>query len=313
MSATTYVQAMISNTSTFSIYATVKTIAADGTITAGVAALAVSTAVTPSGNSYYVFNSVIKISANKFMIFYAATASTVYAIVGQVSGTTITFGSAVAVNAATSTFISAATNGANSVFNAITATGGGGGARTSNAGDTAGYNGGSGGGGGGSSGSLMLGGTGVSGQGYAGGNNNGPQPAPYPGGGGGGAGSVGADANNSTGVSGNGGSGYTSSITGTSVSYAGGGGGGNYGGGTPGTASAGGGAGSGSGNGTAGTANKGGGGGGANSAGTGGNGGSGVVIIRTVNAVASTTGSPTTTTSGIYTIYTFTSSGSITF
>ena len=45
----------------------------------------------------------------------------------------------------------------------------------------------------------------------------------------------------------------------------------------------------------------------------GGSGGSGVVIIRSPYLLASTTGSPTVTTDGVYTIYTFTASGSITF
>jgi hypothetical protein len=47
-----------------------------------------------------------------------------------------------------------------------------------------------------------------------------------------------------------------------------------------------------------------------------GNGGSGIVIIRypdNYDAAASTTGSPTVTVSGGYRIYTWTSSGSITF
>jgi hypothetical protein len=37
------------------------------------------------------------------------------------------------------------------------------------------------------------------------------------------------------------------------------------------------------------------------------------VIVRTLSTAASTTGSPTVTTDGSYNIYTFTSSGSITF
>mgnify|MGYP006271197817 CR=1 FL=1 len=48
----------------------------------------------------------------------------------------------------------------------------------------------------------------------------------------------------------------------------------------------------------------------------GGGGGSGIVIIRfrsSITAPSATTGSPTITTSGGYTYYTFTGSGSITF
>jgi hypothetical protein len=37
------------------------------------------------------------------------------------------------------------------------------------------------------------------------------------------------------------------------------------------------------------------------------------VIVRTLSTAASTTGSPTVTTDGSYNIYSFTSSGSITF
>ena len=42
-------------------------------------------------------------------------------------------------------------------------------------------------------------------------------------------------------------------------------------------------------------------------------GGSGVVIIRTLQTASATTGSPTTSTDGSYNIYKFTGSGSITF
>jgi hypothetical protein len=45
----------------------------------------------------------------------------------------------------------------------------------------------------------------------------------------------------------------------------------------------------------------------------GGNGGSGVVIIRSPQAAASTTGSPTVTTVGSDTVYQFNGTGSITF
>ena len=191
-------------------------------------------------------------------------------------------------------------------FTTVTAIGGGGGATTSAAG-----NGGSGGGGGFT---ASTGGSGTSGQGNAGGTaHSGP---PYHAAGGGGAGAAGSNAGS---IGGAGGAGLQYSITGTALYYAGGGGGGTYN--TSGTSAGGSGVGgSGAGhNGTAGTptANTGSGGGGTGG-GTSGNGtttagADGVVIIRTTNTAASTTGSPTVTTDGSYNIYKFTASGTITF
>jgi hypothetical protein len=68
--------------------------------------------------------------------------------------------------------------------------------------------------------------------------------------------------------------------------------------------------------GVAGTANTGGGGGGGGYTSAGGQGGSGVVVIRYANTftdAVSTTGSPTFTNTGGFKIYSWTSSGSITF
>jgi hypothetical protein len=80
------------------------------------------------------------------------------------------------------------------------------------------------------------------------------------------------------------------------------------------------GAGAGTGNGFSATANTGGGGGGGSAGGSvtgsGGTGGSGIVIIRypaTASPPTSTTGSPQVSYAGGYQIYTWTSSGSITF
>ena len=191
---------------------------------------------------------------------------------------------------------SAATQGTASSFGSLTATVGGGiGSRTGNAGDTSGGSGGSGGGGGSSAGTLITGGAGTSGQGYAGGNNapTSTSSSPYSSGGGGGAGGVGGQGNGGS-ISGNGGAGvntYTNAtwlssaltVTGLGVSgyIAGGGGGGLYvAGGTVGIGSAGGGNG---GSGVAGTnaiPNTGGGGGGAGGSANGGAGGSGLVIVR---------------------------------
>ena len=95
--------------------------------------------------------------------------------------------------------------------------------------------------------------------------------------------------------------------------------GGGSGGGAIGAGGGGGGGGKGAGNGSvcvAGTNGLGGGGGGDTSGSTNVAGGSGVVIISypsTYSAPASTTGSPTVTSSGGYQIYTWTTSGSITF
>jgi len=164
----------------------------------------------------------------------------------------------------------------------ITSTGGGGGAGR----EKTGQSGGSGGGGGTSSVIAGSGGAQTANQGYAGG--NGSTASPYRAGGGGGAGEAG-----NTDANGEGGDGISSSITGSSVTYAGGGGGGIYlfgaGGGSAG-GSGGGGAGSRSVSqdqsttATAGTTNtgSGGGGGGADqiATGTGAAGGSGIVIVR---------------------------------
>lgn len=187
-------------------------------------------------------------------------------------------------------------SGNNSVISTVvTAIGGGGGGQGSGVGSALGTSGGSGGGtyGGG------AGGTATSGQGNAGGNG-----ASAASGGGGGAGAVGGNGVTS-GAGGNGGVGLSNSISGSAVFYAGGGGGSatTYGSGGNG------GGGAGGGTGVAGSANTGGGGGGTGSAGTaiGANGGSGVVIISYLGSQRGTGG--TVTSSGGYTIHTFTSSG----
>jgi hypothetical protein len=167
-------------------------------------------------------------------------------------------------------------NGSNSVFSTITSAGGGGGGSDTNA---SGANGGSGGGevnanrGG-------VGGTGTPNQGFDGGSASGVN---FNGSGGGGAGAIGIGGDAAYG--GVGGAGVTTSISGTSTSYAGGGGGGsaNTAGGAGGAG--GGGAGGRTTPGTNGTANTGGGAGGGGASGTnpernGGAGGSGIVIIR---------------------------------
>jgi hypothetical protein len=175
--------------------------------------------------------------------------------------------------------------------------------------------GGSGGGGAGSNpDSSLAGGSGTSNQGYAGGTGNLTAAA-----GGGGAGAVGGNAASYT--AGNGGNGVASEITGSSVTRAGGGGGnatsnpaglGGTGGGGDATNS-------GSASAESGEANTGSGGGGSWNAGspyTTGSGGSGVVILRMLDADYSgtTTGSPTVATGvgGTDTVLTFTGSGSYT-
>ena len=202
------------------------------------------------------------------------------------------------------------TRGQDSVFSSIVATGGG---------ASGAYNvaqaqfGGSG------SGSTYSsgGGTGIAGQGFAGGTST----TSYSGGGGGGAGSVGLVGTQAV-KAGDGGTGQVSTITGSRVFYAGGGGGG-----TDAYALALGGAGGGgsgaqagkmSSFGTTAQVNTGGGGGGGftTAALSLGNGGSGIVIIRypaSQSAPVSTTGSPQINYADGYQIYTFTSSGTITF
>ena len=215
-------------------------------------------------------------------------------------------------------------NGTVSVFGPITAAGGGGGGNGGNT-NVSGLSGGSGGGGSGTGDTTGVGGAGgagTAGQGYAGGAGWGQGTGNGAGGGaGGGAGAVGGNTVNAQ--AGNGGIGKSNSITGTATYYAGGGGGAtnsnnqiNQGSGGLGGGGAGGYSG-----GTDGTVNTGGGGGGTAPAGIngagiyGGAGGSGIVIVRYSSAfeAASTTGSPTVVVSGGYRVYTWTTSGTITF
>jgi unsaturated rhamnogalacturonyl hydrolase len=185
-------------------------------------------------------------------------------------------------------------NGADSAFGSLTALGGGGG---QNDGAAANSSGGSGGGGKGRSAGTGASATqpGSTSGGY--GNNGGNGSSLAGGGGGGGASSVGSNATGGTG--GTGGGGNTYDLSGVVVSYAGGGGGGGDDGGLGGTASAGGGGG-GTGanppaNGADATANTGGGGGGAGgysvSGGNrnGGAGGSGIVVVRYMAGVDTST------------------------
>ncbi len=210
------------------------------------------------------------------------------------------------------------TAGANSTVSTITSTGGGyGGSEASGSvygpsvgGSGAGaiYN------------NTYPGSAGTANQGSAGGNGYASSPI-FGGGGGGGASAAGATASGSGG--GLGGDGLEVSITGTPTYYAGGGGGDTQG---VNTTRAGGAGGGGTGGrymaandittATGGTANTGGGGGGGTNendtdSGLGGPGGSGVVILRLATSEYSgtTTGSPTVTTDGTYTILTYTGSG----
>ena len=214
-------------------------------------------------------------------------------------------------------------NGANTTFAGLTAYGGGGGGDGN--GTTPGFGGSGGGAGNEYSASTWSGGC-VYGQGYPGGPSVSASTSWRGGSGGGGAGGFGTSRTSAAG--GNGGSSISLAITGSTVFYAGGGAGGACGTNGGGTGGNGfgvnqGGGGNGGSTGAVpgtGTTNTGGGGGGGvgHNVGTsytyGASGGSGLVIlsIPTANYTGTKTGSPTVTTSGSYTILTFTASGSYT-
>ena len=206
------------------------------------------------------------------------------------------------------TAVTAPTNGSDSVFSTITSVGGGRGGVTNALDGKNGKSGGSGGGAtgdGDTGGTTISGGAGTSGQGYGGGNAW-DQSGNNNGGAGGGAGAAGGSATSATSTVAVGGIGVQSSIDGTATYRAGGGGAGRQ---TPAAGGAGGTGGGGAGGGTSGSANTGGG-GGCGRDGTAGGGGSGVVIIRYLGTQRATGG--TVTSSGGYTIHTFTSSGTFT-
>jgi hypothetical protein len=219
------------------------------------------------------------------------------------SSYTVTIGAGAAgLSAGTSTFGNSGTNSTISSI-AVALGGGGGGGGTAGAGSSPGQSGGS----GGSGLQNAVGGSGTVGQGNAGGTGSGSSPA-WGSGGGGGAGAIGSNGTSTTG--GAGGVGTIFSIT--SAYYGGGGGGGVGSTYAAGSGGQGGGGNGGSGaTGTNGTANTGGGGGGTgiNSV-AGSAGGSGIAIIAYYGSQRGTGG--TVTTSGGYTIHTFTTSGTYT-
>jgi hypothetical protein len=200
----------------------------------------------------------------------------------------------------------------------VTALGGGGGAWTNTSGAIVkGSTGGSGGGGScWNANGYVAGGIGYGLQGFDGGvvfsNNSANRTAS----GGGGGGNPGAMSWNDSFIGG-GGNGAISYITGSATYYAGGGAGVSSINGAGTAGDGGGGTGSTSGTGGAGTVNTGGGGGGGQvngGASAGGAGGKGVIIISVLTSkyTATTTGSPTVTTNGNFTVMKFTSSGSYT-
>ena len=213
---------------------------------------------------------------------------------------------------------SSSASGTNSSFHTYTALGGGRGGGWDQASHIASTSGGSGGGAGyGNANAYSASSATAPELGNRGG--SGVSAGPYPGGGGGGASAVGGDAPSSS-VGGAGGAGYTSAIAGSSSIYGGGGGAGIYGGTAGAGGTGGGGAGvASSGTGFSGTANTGGGGGGSTASGfygsPGGTGGSGIVIIRyTVDSPAAlSTTNANVTIAGGYRIYTWITSGTITF
>lgn len=240
-------------------------------------------------------------------------------VVGQSSGQNSSAEATLTINAGTTYTVTVGGGGgsqgqgSDSVFSTITSSGGGTGGSYNGAGAA--------GGSGGGSSNSGGGGAGTANQGFAGANNSNNQNVGAGGGGAGQAGQSSPGADEYRG--GNGGAGIASNITGTSITRAGGGGGGSgYSGGNA-TGSGGSGIGGSGGTvnggaGSAGTANTGSGGGGGGMVdgggnGAGGNGGSGIVIVRYPTASASgfTITGGTITTSGSYTIHTFTSSGSL--
>lgn len=227
------------------------------------------------------------------------TAGAQYTITVGAGGSGTSAGGVYGTNGSASSIISSSGSSLS-----ITSVGGGaGGTGSGISSQSYGLSGGSGGGSTGDGNGLgsITGGAGTTGQGYAGGAAW-DQSGNNSGGGGGGAGQVGGSATSSSSLMA-GGNGVSSSITGTATTRGGGGAPARQTPSTAGTAGTGGGGAAGGGAGTANT----GGGGGCGRDSTSGAGGSGVVIIRYLGAQRGTGG--TVTSSGGYTIHTFTSSG----
>jgi hypothetical protein len=109
LSNTTFLSVVRQNGGVFAMYARIITIASDGTVTF------TSNTLIPIPQSYNI-DMILKIAPDKFAMFYDTDSLKTYCIVGQVTGSTISFGASVLFQTGYSTDVYAAASNNNGTF-----------------------------------------------------------------------------------------------------------------------------------------------------------------------------------------------------